>query len=205
MALDDLPVDALAESLLTPVSTLGPHRRSDFERLPEEPRCELLYGRFYLSPSPSFRHQVVVSYLVQRLGRIARETGGSAVTAPLDVVLADHTVVQPDVLYIAAGRRGVIGERILGAPDLVVEVLSPATARRDRGEKLRAYAELGVREYWLADPEILHVEFLVNRGGRFEVALPLDGIYRSEALPEITLDLADLWREVERRAPRDLL
>jgi Uma2 family endonuclease len=201
MATDILPVEALAEGLVSPASTLGPYRRADYERLPDEPRHELLYGRFYLSPSPLFLHQLIISYILQRLGQIARETGGSAVTAPMDVYLSDHTVVQPDILYLTRERTALVRERIEGPPDLVVEVLSPRTARRDRGEKLRAYAELGVREYWLADGMARQIEFLVNRDGRFEVALPIDGIYRSEVLPEITLDLADIWSEVEKRTP----
>jgi Uma2 family endonuclease len=145
---------------------------------------------------------VMVTVLLGRLREVARAAGGFVVPAPVDVVLAEHTVVQPDLLYIASGRLGIVRERIEGAPDLVVEVVSPATARRDRGEKLKTYAEAGVREYWLAEPATRQIDFLVNRGARFEVALAVDGVYRSEALPEITLDLAELWREVESLMPR---
>ena len=202
MPLDLLPVEPLAESPVSPASELGPYRRADYARLPDEPRCELLYGRFYLSPSPTSLHQIVVFLLWRRLEEIASQSGGSALGAPLATALADHTVVQPDILYVTAERSAIVRERIEGAPDLVVEVLSPKTARRDRGEKLRAYAELGVREYWIADPAVRHVELLVNRDGQFQVALPLDGVYRSAVLPEIALDLVDLWNEVERRTPR---
>jgi Uma2 family endonuclease len=95
-----------------------------------------------------------------------------------------------------------VGNSVEGAPDLVVEVLSPGTGRRDRGEKLRLYAESGVREYWLFDPALRQVDFLVNRAGRFEVALAVDGRYRSETLPGVAFDLAAFWAEVERRGPR---
>jgi len=202
MALDVLPIAALVESPVSPASTLGPFRGADYARLPDEPRCELLYGRFYLSPSPTPLHQLVVRILCRWLEDATGPDGGIVLSAPLDTVLSDHTVVQPDILYVTAERSAIVRERIEGAPDFVIEVLSPSTARRDRGEKLRAYAELGVREYWLADSAARHIEFLINRDGQFRVVLPLDGVYRSEVFPEIVLNLVDFWNEVERRTPR---
>lgn len=98
-------------------------------------------------------------------------------------------------------RRHRVQERVEGSPDLAIEIVSPRTARRDRGEKLRAYAELGVREYWIVDPAARQIEFLTNRDGRFQVELPLDGVYRSPLLPGIALDLVELWSEVEKRFP----
>jgi len=117
------------------------------------------------------------------------------------VELADHSIVQPDVVYVSAGSRAVLGRRVEGAPDLVIEILSPATARRDRGEKLALYAQSGIREYWIVDHELRQLEFLVNEAGRFVIALPVAGEYRSPSLAEIHLDLAKLWREVESRLP----
>jgi Uma2 family endonuclease len=195
-------IETLQESPVCPDSALGPYRREDYAQLPDEPRCELIYGRFYVTPSPTLWHQIVATFLLERLARFARETGGLALAAPLDTHLADHTVVQPDLLYISPARMGVARRWIEGAPDLAVEVLSPTTARKDRGEKLRAYAELGVAEYWIVDPDVRQIEFLVNRSGRFEVALALDGRYRSEALPGLALDLVDFWTEVDARSPR---
>src|SRR5262249_46952644 len=117
----------------------------------------------------------------------------------LDVALADHTVVRPDLVYLSPEQLHRIHERIEGPPDLAVEILSPGTVRRDRGEKLRAYAEVGVREYWIVDPDARQIEFLINRDGRFQVELPLDGIYRSPLLPGVALDLAELWTAAETR------
>jgi len=192
----------LAESLLFPVSALGPYRRQDYERLPDEPRYELLYGRLYLTPSPSFLHQVVASLLLQQLDPLAREAGGIVVSAPLDVELADHTVVQPDLLYLSSARLRETRERVEGAPDLVVEIVSPGSVRHDRGEKLRAYAEHGAREYWIVDPVGRQIEFLTNRDGNFQVEVALDGVYRSASLPGISLDLFELWEKLEQRFPR---
>ncbi|HEX3553922.1 MAG TPA: Uma2 family endonuclease [Thermoanaerobaculia bacterium] len=192
-----MSVALLKEPPLSPFPDLGPYRREDYEALPGEPRCELIHGRFYVSPSPSIVHQVVAGLLYQHLYGIARTTGGKAYIAPLDVNLADHSVVQPDILYVSSRRRAILQERVEGVPDLVAEVLSPGTARRDRGEKLILYAEMGLPEYWIADGAERQIEFLVNEGGRFVVALPENGVYRSRALPEIHLDLAAFWETVE--------
>ncbi len=191
--------DALIEGALGPSSTLGSLRETDYLDWPEKPGLELIFGRMYVSPSPTRLHQIVVLLLWRILDRIAQQHGGQALAAPLDVMLADHSVVQPDVLYLSAERRDRAGERVEGAPDLVVEVLSPATVQRDRGEKLQLYAASGIREYWLVDAEAQQVEFLIAHEGRFQVALSVDGFYRSEALPEIQWSLGDFWDEVVQR------
>ena len=197
-----MAVSLLREPPLAPPSDLGPYRLRDYEALPDEPRCELIFGRFYLSPSPTPLHQAIVVFLLQHLDRTAQANGGLAYGAPLDVVLADHSVVQPDLIYITASRRRIVQPaRIETAPDLLVEVLSPGTARRDRGEKLALYARSGVRELWIVDPAERQIEFLTNEGDRFAVVLPEGGIFRSPSLPEIALDLVELWREVAARLP----
>ncbi|HEX4955161.1 MAG TPA: Uma2 family endonuclease [Thermoanaerobaculia bacterium] len=191
--LEEIPIAAESE--------IGPLTRADYERLPDEPRCELIYGRLYVSPSPSPLHQVVTQFLGRLIDDIALAHGGLSLIAPMDVHLALHSVAQPDVLYLSRGRRALVGRGVEGAPDLAVEVISPGTARRDRGEKLRLYAETGVGELWLVDPAERQVEFLVNENGRFVVTLPTGKDYRSPRLPELELDLVHLWAEVDRRLP----
>lgn len=193
-----MSVQVLRESPAAPLSAIGPYREADHQAAPEEPRLELLFGRFFVSPSPSPLHQVIVGLLGKRLLDIAIASGGWSAMAPLDVFLADHSVVQPDVVYLAADRRKCLRERVEGAPTLVVEVLSTATARRDRGEKLKLYAQSGVQEYWLVDGESRQIEFLVNRGKEFAVALAEDGVYRSAHVPELILNLEALWGEVSQ-------
>ena len=83
----------------------------------------------------------------------------------------------------------------------MAEILSPGTSRRDRGEKLSLYAQAGVREYWIVDPQERQIEILINEGGRFVVAVPTGDEYRSSVLPEIRLSLAELWQEVAKRLP----
>lgn len=201
-----MSVALLEETPLAPSAALGPYRREDYDRLPDQPRCELIYGRIFMTPSPTPRHQVIALEIWQRLRDFASHQGGIAFAAPLDVELADHSVVQPDVLYLSAERRERIGEkRVIEAPDLLVEVLSPGTARRDRGDKLRLYAESGVLEYWIVDPAERQIEFLVaeqlGEGARFVVAVPAGPVYRSRAAAGFELDLEELWGEVGRLLP----
>ncbi|HYL04519.1 MAG TPA: Uma2 family endonuclease [Thermoanaerobaculia bacterium] len=196
-----MTVDLLTEAPLAPPAGLGPYRRRDYEALPDQPRCELLFGRLYVMPSPSLLHQAVAGTTWLHLDRVAQASGGRAYSAPMDVTLADHSVVQPDVIYVSPERFAVLQRRIEGAPDLLVEILSPSTARRDRGEKLVLYAESGIREYWIVDPEVRQIEFLVNEAGRFMVAVPDAGHYQSQSIPEVHLDVAEFWLQVEARLP----
>jgi Uma2 family endonuclease len=190
-------IEALPEAPLTSSAMLGPYRVADYRGLPDEPRVELVYGRLLLVSSPVLRHQVALMRLLERLRATMRPLGCRVIVAPMDVTLADHSIVQPDLLVVSPERKDIIGERIEGAPDLLVEVLSPSTARLDRGDKLRLYAESNVREYWLVDPDGLTIEFLVHREGRWLVALPEDGVYTSEAIEGLGLDLRDYWVAVD--------
>jgi Uma2 family endonuclease len=194
-------LDLLTETPLAPPAGLGPYRQRDYEALPDEPRCELLFGRLYVMPGPTLQHQATLQAMWLHLNRIAQASGGRAYFAPLDVALADHSVVQPDAIYVSPERFGVLGRRIEGAPDLLVEILSPGTARRDRGEKLMLYAQTGIREYWIVDHQVRQIEFLINDADRFVVALPEAGRYQSKSLAEVHLDVVDFWREVETQLP----
>ncbi|HEV3459639.1 MAG TPA: Uma2 family endonuclease [Thermoanaerobaculia bacterium] len=185
-----------------PALGLGPYRLRDYDRLPDQPRRELVFGRLYVTPSPFAPHQVVSDVLEAHFDRIASAAGGFRFHAPFDVVLADHSVVQPDVMYLSATRLEIVGNRVEGPPDLVVEILSPGTARMDRGQKLDLYAIYGVREYWLVSLGRRQVEFLVNQAGHFAAAPSDAGTYRSVVVPEVHLDLAKFWRAVDRRLRR---
>ena len=192
-----ITVDLRTTRVQSSGAALGPSRQRDYDRLAEQPRYELLLGKLVPAPSPSLWHQTVVSFLWRHLQRIASQARGRAFTAPLDVVLADHSVVQPDVIYVSAGRTCILRDRVLGVPDLLIEVLSPGTVRRDTGEKMSLYALSGVPEYWLVDPTARRFDFLVNESGRFVPPASLAGRYTSSRLPEIHLDVAELWREID--------
>ncbi len=193
-----MAVQMLEEVPVLPASKLGPYRDADYQALPEEPRCELIYGELVVTPAPLVWHQVVTGRLLRYFQDLAATHGGLAVVSPVDVRLFDHSVVQPDVVYVSPERLAIARRRFEGAPDLVVEVLSPGSARRDKVWKLKLYAEAGVREYWIVDPEANAFEFLVLREGRFEVRLPEDALYRSPAIAGLEIDLVAFWADLER-------
>lgn len=112
----------------------------------------LIDGRLYMSPTPITRHQDITGELFIRVRLYARTHGGRAIISPMDCHLPDGSVLQPDVLYVRAERASIIDPWVMGAPDLVIEVLSPGTRRFDRMKKLAAYERNGVREVWLVDP-----------------------------------------------------
>jgi Uma2 family endonuclease len=179
-----------------PRADLGPYRRADYLALPDEPRCELLYGRLLVMTAPTLRHQGIVGEIFRLLADFRDQRGGHAFVSPVDVELADHSIVQPDVVYIAPARSSILTTRVEGAPDVVVEILSPSSARRDLGEKLRLYAEVGVLEYWIVDPGPGTFEFLEREGDAFRIRLPEAGIYRSAVIAGLELDVEAFWRAV---------
>jgi Uma2 family endonuclease len=123
-------------------------------------RHEIINGEHFVTPSLLRKHQIVVIQLGRLMAEILLERRlGEVYTAPFDVILSNHDVVQPDLMVVLNDRLELVTERgILGAPNLVIEVLSEATERRDRGEKLKLYAKYGVCEYWLVDPEAETIE-----------------------------------------------
>jgi Uma2 family endonuclease len=138
------------------------------------------------------------------LARIAHATGG-IVYQEQDVVLADHSVVRPDIVYLSPSRLQIVRKRVEGAPDLVIEILSSSTSRFDRGRKRDLYALSGVKEYWLVDRERRQIEFLINEAGQFVASTPVTAEYRSPTNPEIHLDVSELWQLVDEwlvRVPR---
>jgi len=151
---------------------------TDYRNLPESEtrRCELLGGDIVMVPSPSFKHQSIAAALFGFLERFVKEGRlGIVRFAPLDVIFSDEDVAQPDLLFISNERSKIIQEdAIHGAPDLIVEILSPSTAERDRTYKRTLYARSGVSEYWLVEPETYTVEVLTleqngyHQAGRYQ-------------------------------------
>ncbi len=146
-------------------------------------RREILGGDLYVAPAPSPSHQRAVVNLTLRLGLgnyLGTRGSGGLYCSPIDVVLSDTDVVQPDLVFVSAGRMHIVtSTAIQGVPDLVIEVLSPSTERVDRGRKMQTYARAGVREYWIADPEVRPSAFVrgvmiwVERDQPQKVAVPV--------------------------------
>jgi Uma2 family endonuclease len=152
-----------------------------YAALPDDGRrYEIVDGvLFNMTPAPGIPHQKVVQRLLKALSfHIEDAELGSVLIAPVDVVLAPNVVVQPDVLVVLNENSDRITEaRIVGAPDLVVEVSSPATAGYDRREKQDAYAHAGVPEYWIADPASRTIEVLILEGEAYQSA----GVFSGQA------------------------
>ena len=183
----------------SPYSKAGPYRAADYWQLPEGEPVELVRGRFMMSPSPNPLHQIVIGSLNHVLRNAEQSAGGLALMAPMDVVLSEDTILQPDLLYIAKDRRDIVQSRIEGPPNLVIEILSPGTERRDRLEKLDLYARYQVPEYWIVDPKLQLFEFLINEKGRYVVMPQCEDYYQSPRLSEIEIRLVPFWQEIDQR------
>jgi Uma2 family endonuclease len=163
-------------------------------------RHEIIGGEHYVTPAPNWRHQLVAGNFHRLVSPFIYENRlGYILFAPLDVVLSDEDVVQPDLLFISNDRASIAQEKgAFGAPDLVIEVLSDSTRRRDETIKLRLYEEMGVREYWMADPvqETIRV-FRTTKAGRFvlvaELSAEAGDRLETPLWPGLVLELSQIF------------
>lgn len=169
----------------------------DYASIPEEPgyQYELIDGVLVRDPTPTFHHQRVS----RRLQRILEDyfTGtdpeGEVFDAPLDLFLSKYTVVQPDLLYLP-GSRPAQNNPIDALPELVVEVLSPSTSRKDRVTKLNHYQTSGIAHYWIVDPEEGVIEAYQLREGLYtSMVRACEGIFSHPAFPGLSFDLKELF------------
>ena len=170
----------------------------DYCATAEDERCELLDGELIMVAAPNLKHQSVQGNLHFHLRLfITRHPVGKLFIAPCDVVLSDTDVMQPDLLFVSRKREHLLsgGENVQGAPDLVIEVLAPATADRDRGYKRELYGKHGVREYWLVDPMAETVTIHRQRNGVLAVAhtFSREQTLSSALLPGLDLHLEDVF------------
>ena len=169
----------------------------DYCNAPEDKRYELHDGDLILVPSPKERHQTTTLDLAAEIRHFARRTGiGRAFIAPFDVVLSDTDVVQPDVMFVSNQRLDIITpDNIRGAPDLVIEVLSPSTAHRDRTFKRALYARHGVSEFWLVDTDAHTIEVLLLGPNGYDVAAAYGAgqSLTSPTLADFSLNIDDLF------------
>lgn len=146
----------------------GPYRLEDYQKLPEDVRVELIDGHFYDMSSPSSLHQQWALAIGTQLREHIMKNKGMCVPfiAPMDVQLDgdDKTILEPDV-FVICDREKITKSRIVGAPDLVIEILSPSSWQRDLNLKLRKFREAGVREYWVVLPEQKYVNVYVFAKG----------------------------------------
>src|SRR5262245_9271368 len=150
---------------------------ADLAALPADgKRYELLEGEVYVTAAPRPRHQQVVGNLYLIIAEHVRRLGlGEVFLSPIDVILADVTVVEPDLVYLDAGRLQRVSDRgVEGPPTLFIEVLSPSTASADRGIKRQLAAKYGVPQYWIVDLEARVIE-TYHLAGTYEPGPRLEG------------------------------
>ncbi len=168
----------------------------EYFELPEtNTPVELIDGELIVSPATSDNHQKTSGGFYLSLA--PRLSHGELRYAPVDVVLDDGTIVQPDLLWVSPdNERCRLGEngRWYGAPDLVIEIFSPGTERRDRGVKFVLYQQHGVREYWMVDIEAQYIEIYFREGEQW-IRLGIFGPgepFASPLLGEPPLDVSSL-------------
>jgi Uma2 family endonuclease len=172
----------------------------DFVRFPDDGmRHELIDGEHYVTPSPNTSHQRVVGQLHGLIWTYLRtRPAGELFTAPFDVVFSNVDVVEPDLLFVSKERASVLTQaNVQGSPDLVVEVRSPSTGRRDETIKLSLYERAGVSEYWLVDPDAQAIRIHRRDGAGYGAAtiltLMAGDVLTSRLFPDLEIPLSDIF------------
>ena len=173
----------------------------DYLYFPEDgKRHELIDGEHYVTAAPNLKHQTSVVNLVFFFrGAVPSREAGQVWTSPVDVVLSKNDVVQPDLVFLSRDRLHLAagGVNIQGAPDLVVEVLSPTTRRTDTITKRHLYEKYGVLEYWLVDPALDTIEIyrLTENGFRrvAELSAENEDVLTTPLLPGLVINLAEIF------------
>ena len=169
---------------------------ADLAAMPDDGfRHELIAGELFVSPSPRPRHQTVVAELLVALRAHVKEQGlGQVFIAPLDVVLSDRDVVEPDVIYIGSNQVDIINDlNIRGVPTLLIEVVSDS--RMDRVRKRDVYERFDVPEYWIADPDADWIEvYRLHDGGYGKPEIfGIGDVLTTPVLPGLELDLTAIF------------
>ena len=174
----------------------------DYAKTPEGERWELIDGELinheeFMAPSAKRSHQRNQMRLGSRMSLFAEENDSGEVYSDFDVILSDTDTLRPDLIFVSKARLRIITEdNVQGAPDLVVEIRSPSTARQDWTTKRDLYRRHGVLEYWLVDPEAATIAVLLPDEGELKVA----GVYgegdvlTATALEGFNVTLADIFR-----------
>lgn len=176
---------------------------ADFLRFPDDgKRHELIDGRHWVTPSPNIRHQRVSGRLHLMIGSwLEQHPIGQLFYAPLDVVFSNFDIVEPDLLYVSNARAAEVltAKHVAGVPELVIEIGSRGTRKRDDTVKRRLYEEAGVDEYWIVDPEAERIRLFRRDGERFGGAVELSAADRdvltTPLLPGLAIPLPRVFEE----------
>jgi len=161
--------------------------------------CEWVDGKIINMPGASFEHQSLSKFLVTILNLfVVKNDLGEIVYSPFVMKLeAERRGREPDILFVSKEKTHLIKKNFLdGAADLVIEIISPESVGRDRGEKFVEYEAAGIKEFWLIDPTRKQAEFYnLNAEGFYRLANISDGVFRSQVLPEFFLRVEWLWEK----------
>lgn len=182
-------------------TAVSPLTYDDLDVIPQQragDRHELIEGTLVVTPSPAPLHQRVSLRLVRDMDDAVRPDDlGEVFIAPIDVVFAPKVVAVPDIVFVRRERLGIVGAKAIdGVPDLIVEVLSPSTRRRDLGAKKALYERFGVPEYWTVDLTRQVVAVCVLDDGRYRCLDHAAGTLRSTVIPELHVEVASLFAGV---------
>ena len=168
----------------------------EYYKLEDDQRYEVIDGQLLMVPAPDIWHQDWLSTLNTFLTLYLRKNKlGRLFIAPVDVVLDEENTVQPDLVFVAAKNVGIIQKRaIFGTPDLVMEMISPSSVRRDRYLKMDLYARFGVKEYWIGEADNHSMEILTLVKGRYELRCSAKekGRMSSLVLTGLKFDLSEI-------------
>lgn len=183
--------------MITPVTKKQKYTYDDYLKTPDDKRYELIEGELIMVPSPVIYHQWISKNIEYELEKFVRgKKAGKIFDAPCDVHLDNENVLQPDILFISKERLSIIGEKnVQGAPDLVVEILSEATAYNDLIKKKKLYAKFGVREYWIIDPGEKSVEIYSLKGKEFNIfhRFSMNDNLESPFLKDLAIELSSIF------------
>lgn len=190
---------ATLEKTAPPAMVCPPERRTYAQlcaKMPESNQpCELWDGEIVMSPSPSFFHQEIAFRCHRALDAwVTPRRLGRVIGAPLDMVLSESRVTQPDVAFISTARLGIIQRVLMGHADLVAEVVSLGSRHRDRIEKRDLYEQYGVQEYWIIDPEAGSADVLFLEHGTYQLVMrcATSQTAASRLLPGFQINMDDL-------------
>src|SRR5688572_14591776 len=143
----------------------------EYYRLNDDQRYEIIAGHLVMAPAPDTLHQTWIGeFHIILQNHVKSRRLGKVFVSPVDVVLDAENTVQPDLVFVSSANLGIIQERaIFGTPDLLIELVSPASVRRDRYDKKELYARFGVKEYWIGDPANKTLEVLTFKDGRYQM------------------------------------
>ena len=170
----------------------------EYEALPADGRrYELHEGELSVTPAPRPLHQRILGNLNEIVRQHVNYRGlGEVFLSPIDCILSDTSIVQPDLVYLDTGRGSLVSNRgIEGPPTLVVEVLSPSTTEIDRSTKRQLYARHGVPSYWIVDPEARTIEAYILSEGGYQLAARAAGpeAVSLPPFPDLAFAPASLW------------